>query len=332
VSILDQLLYGPNVALALLGAAGAMTMFLALFALTPSVDVKRKILGEEKRKTTLQQVIDQANLPITAGEFLRVGTILAVVTAIAGFVSLRAITGVMLGMTIGPLLLWAYLVEKRDRTRRTYQEALARTATIFRDTLGEGRSIRDAFAAIAERGPTVVRGDFEDAGKDMVSGQELEDVMETMGRKRRDPVLAMLGEILLVNREHGAWAKSVLDRLSATTRRRANVRKRVLAEQAQLRWTARIVSVAPFVMLATFRFSAPGLVAPYYATTAGEITILIAGLISIVSYLGVMRIGNRPLKIVESVFLEPEPGTTPAPPPRRAQPAATATAAEGRSA
>jgi len=29
-----------------------------------------------------------------------------------------------------------------------------------------------------------------------------------------------------------------------------------LAEQVQLRWEARIVSIAPFVMLAVFRFSA----------------------------------------------------------------------------
>jgi hypothetical protein len=86
------------------------------------------------------------------------------------------------------------------------------------------------------------------------------------------------------------------------------VRKRIVAEQAQLRWEARIVSIAPFIMLAIFRFSAPGLVAPFYATPAGAITILLAGLVSIASRVLVMRMGNRPLQIVESAFVATEIG------------------------
>ena len=120
----------------------------------------------------------------------------------------------------------------------------------------------------------------------------------------------MLVEILLVHVEHGGRVKTVLDRLAASARRRANVRRRVLAEQAQLRWEARIVSIAPFIMLAIFRLSAPGLVRPYYSTPAGEITVLLAGLVSIVSYVLVMRVGNRPLQIVESAFVASESGTS----------------------
>ncbi len=63
-------------------------------------------------------------------------------------------------------------------------------------------------------------------------------------------------------------------------------------------------------MLAIFCLSAPGLVMPYYSTAAGEITVLVAGLISIVSYVLVMRVGNRPLQIVEAAFVASESGTT----------------------
>ena len=73
--MLNQLFYGPNVALALLGGAGVLAMFLALFASAPSAEVRRKVAGMERRKTTLQQKIEQANLPITAGEFVRIGAI-----------------------------------------------------------------------------------------------------------------------------------------------------------------------------------------------------------------------------------------------------------------
>ena len=111
------------------------------------------------------------------------------------------------------------------------------------------------------------------------------------------------------------------------------MRKRILAQQAQLRWEARIVSIAPFIMLAIFRFSAPGLVSPYYATTSGEMTALLAGLISVVSYVLVMRVGNRPLQIVESAFVTSEPGAGGNQPASQPQPTPhSGLAGEGRTA
>ncbi len=303
---LSRLVYGPNVTLALLGGAGVLTMFLALFASAPSAEVRRKVVGERQRRTSLQGMIEQANLPITASEFVRTAGILALGTAVLGYVLLRTLTGAALGALIGPLAYWGYLGSKREKTRRAYQEGLARVATIVRDVVGRGGGLREAVRAVAQRGPSVVQDDFQEASAVLASGRSLSDALEPMGERRRDPILTMLVETLLVHREHGGRVKSVLERLGEATRRRAHVRKRILAEQAQLRWEARIVSVAPFAMLAIFRFSAPGLVAPYYSTTAGEVTVLLAGLVSIVSYILVMRVGNRPLEIVESAFATSE--------------------------
>jgi Flp pilus assembly protein TadB len=230
----------------LLGGAGVLAMFLALFASAPSAAVGRKVVGEERRGMSLQKMIEQANLPVAAGEFLRIGALLAVATAVVGYVLLRTATGAILGAMIGPLAYWGYLGSKRDKTRRSYQEALARVATILRDVIGRGGSLNEGIIAVALRGPTVVREDFEEVRTLLGTGRTPEEALEPMGERRRDPVLTMLVEILLVHREHGSGVKAVLDRLAAAARRRANVRKRILAEQAQLRWEARIVSIAPF--------------------------------------------------------------------------------------
>ena len=98
----------------------------------------------------------------------------------------------------------------------------------------------------------------------LASGEALEKALEPLAERRRDPIAGLLLRILLVHREHGGGVKAVLDRLAAAARSRANVRKHIpstslrtgLAEQVQSRWEARIVSIAPFVMLAIFRFSA----------------------------------------------------------------------------
>jgi tight adherence protein B len=306
VDVIGRLLYGPNVAAAVLAGAGVLTMFLALFATAPSPDVARKVMGREREATSLQLMIEQANLPVTVGEFIRTGLVVSLATGVLGFVVLRTVTGVLLGLAIGPLGYVGLLMSKRDKTRREYQEALARVATIYRDVLGRGGGLKEATAAVAERGPHAVKRDFEEAIRMVAASVDVDDALEALGRRRCDPILSMLIEILLVFKQHGSAVKQVLERLAQSARRKANTRKRILAEQAQTRRTAQIVAIAPFITLAIARFSMPGLIAPFYATTVGEITMLVAGLISVVSYTLVMRIGNRPLQVVESVFVEAE--------------------------
>ena len=51
---LAQILYGPNVIIAVLGGVGVIVMFLALFAAVPSVDLSKQIEGPEiKRRSPL---------------------------------------------------------------------------------------------------------------------------------------------------------------------------------------------------------------------------------------------------------------------------------------
>jgi hypothetical protein len=133
-----------------------------------------------------------------------------IAAVILGYVLLRTITGVVLGAMSGPLAYWGYLGARRDKTRRAYQEALARVATILRDVIGRGGSLREAIAAVARRGPGATQGDFEAANAALASGEALEKALEPLGERRRDPILSMLLEILLVHREHGGGVKGVL--------------------------------------------------------------------------------------------------------------------------
>ncbi len=127
-----------------------------------------------------------------------------------------------MGGLIGPLAYWGYLGGRRDKTRRAYQEALARVATIVRDVIGRGGSLKEAIAAVAKRGPVVTQVDFEGANTALASGQSLEKGLEPLGERRRDPIAGLLVEILLVHVKHGGRVKTVLDRLAAAARRPAS--------------------------------------------------------------------------------------------------------------
>ncbi len=314
---LGQWLYGPNVLVALMAAVGVLVMFLALFASTPSVDLSHKVKGAERSGPRLQAMLDQASVPMSAGEFTRTAVVLGLVTGILGYVGTGTIAGTVVGLLVGPLAYYGRLASKRDKTRRDYQEALARVATITRDVIARGGSMEEALRAIAERGPAVVKEDFRQVRVALDSGMDLEEAFGVLGDRRRDPILTMLLDILIIHREFGSKVMDVLDRLTGAARRRANVRKRILSEQAGTRLTAQIVGVAPFVLLAAAGVSMSAMIRPYYATLAGEATILICAALSAATYVLTMRMGNKPLQIMEGVFVGAQGGRgkgTPPPP------------------
>jgi Flp pilus assembly protein TadB len=322
---IGQLFYGPNVLLALMAAVGVLAMFVSVFALTPSVDMSRKLGGAERRGPTLQGMLDQANVPLTAGEFTRTAAVLGAATAILGYIGTGTIAGTAVGACVGPLAYYGRLVARRDKTRRDYQEALARVATIARDVIARGGSMEEALRAIAGRGPAAVKEDFRQVQVALDSGMDLESAFGVLGDRRRDPILTMLLDILMIHREFGSKVMDVLDRLTGAARRRANVRKRILSEQAGTRLTAQIVAVAPFALLAAAGLTMGPMIKPYYASAVGEVTVLICAALSAATYMLAMRMGNKPLEVMEGAFVGAQGGRSRGAP---ASPAQALTAAE----
>ena len=309
---MNYILYGPNVFFALLGAGGVFAMFLSLFAAAPAVgagtldrfaDAKKEELGW---RGSLQRKLDQADLDITAGEFVKISLISAVVLGVVGYAITRTYTGAAMALLMGPFGYWTYLEGKRDKNRQKYQEGLARATAIIRDSVSAGKGLRQSIEDVARRGPKAVRGDFSDIINQLGVGITLQEAMEKIRLKRRDPVFDVLTEVLLVHEKYGGRVAAVLERLAESTRRRTEVRRRVQAEQARIVWEARGVSLAPFIVLMLTRLSLPGLTDPFYSSPMGEFAVILVGLISAGSYYLVVRVGAAPLKVLETIFVAPE--------------------------
>jgi len=307
VDVIWRWLYGPNVLAAVVGASGILAVFFALFIAAPAGSVRRVTGRSGGGLDGLARRLAQANLPVTPEEFLRVGGMIALAGGIVGYLLTRTRSGFLLGGVAGPFLYWGHLEARRDKTRRAYQAALARVAAIVRDVVAGGEDLVTAMTAVAERGPRVVRGDFREAVSAMNTGVPLEQALDRMRRVRRDPVLDVLVDVLVVHYQHGGRMQAVLARLASAVRRRTEVMRRVQSEQSRTLWEARIVSVAPFIALAVFRFTAPELVIPFYSTVAGEMLILAVGAMSAFSYWLVTTMGTRPLRVLESATEEDLP-------------------------
>ena len=70
--------YGPNVLLAFLGAAGVLIIAIAL-QYTPNYRLHTAASRPTSLRARLQRALDQADLQITSGEFVRVALILGLI-------------------------------------------------------------------------------------------------------------------------------------------------------------------------------------------------------------------------------------------------------------
>ena len=298
-------MYGPNVLIAFIGAAGFFIMVLSLLA-HPRYSLRRELARLEGREqeggflARLQRKLDQADIPISAGEFLRVSTMLGVAVGLGTFVLTGIASAGLMGFALGFFIYWSYLEDRRDKRRIAYQEALAEVVDILQEAFAATHSLLMAIDTLAEHAPEPAREDFREISRRLHVGESLPDVLREVAARRREIMFDRLVEALIANMEEGGELGPVLRALAKAVRGMARVRRQVAAAQSKIRWEARVVCIAPFVFMIILRFTAATLQRPFYASIWGQLAALVVGFLSAGAYYIMNRMGRKALAIVES--------------------------------
>ena len=297
----------PNVLIAFLGSMGFLIMSLSLLA-HPRYSLTRELArleGEEPEDrgltAALQRALAQANIPITAGEFLRVSLILGVPLGGAGILLTGAPVLGLVGFFGGAFLYWMYLSDRRDKARIAYQEALLGVIEVLREAYAATGSLPMALDAVAEHAPPAARGDFEEIQSRYQVGESLVEVLQEVADRRREVLLDQLVEALIAHSQEGGELGPVLDALSQAARGMARVRRKVNSSMAKIRWEARIVSIAPFLFMVILRFTAPTLQGPFYSSVWGQMALVAVVFLCTMAYYMMNRMGRRALAVIESM-------------------------------
>lgn len=291
--------YGPNVLFAFIGAAGVLVLVLSLMAI-PHYRISKDV-EDQSFMARLQRKLDQADLDITAAEYLKTSLFLAVVDSLVAYISTGAPAAALLGAILGFLGYWTYLEDRRDKRRRAYQEALLEVINILQEGFASMRSLEMAITTVAEHAPDVVRADFVEIATQMSLQANLDEVLMRVARRRRDLIFDRLVEALIANRRTGGQQLGpVLGALRESVQALASGRRRVATAQERIRWEARIVCLAPLTFIVILRQTAPDLQGPFYASIFGQIAIIVVGMMSALAYYVMNRIGSRAVQPLES--------------------------------
>lgn len=283
-----------NAALALVGTAGVIMVVLGLTSVA-RVNLRRRLAGEEGGGflDDLQARLDQAELEVTAREFLRASLLLGGVTGIGTHLLVGFPVMTILAFAAGSMMYWIYLENRRDRKVRAYRSALAEGADLIRENFAVIPSLQAVFDMVAESGPPALREDFRRMTAGLTAGASLEAVLEEVKERRRSPFLDQMAETLLVHEKEGGEIGEILKRMAESIREQIRIQQRIDAEQLRQRWTGRIVALFPFAAVVALKFIAPNYVNPYYGSALGQATLMVVAFLSFFGYWLMKKLGGR---------------------------------------
>jgi len=284
-------MYAPNVFIAALGAAGFFAIFFGVSAVRSASLRELDILEGRAEKPAgfmekIQAKLDQAGFAVSAEEFLITSLCIGIGLFFILLLLTRLIIPSVMGFAIGFMGYWSFLSDRKEKLRQQYQVALIAVVDTMRESFASGRSLPQAIETIAQYGPHVVREDFRTLSAQLAAGKAipLSQALEELTRKRRDPLLDMLAQALIIHEQKGGEIGPILDEVSKSIRARVSIKAEVRAHYALPLWEGRLVAIAPFGFMLFMKLLMPEYVDPFYKTMIGQLSLLLAFALSIVGY------------------------------------------------
>lgn len=156
-----------------------------------------------------------------------------------------------------------------------------------------GMSLPDAVAALAQSAPPPLRPAFAAFAADVHASGHFDSSIARLKTALADPVADRIIETLRMARQVGGTElPTVLRALAASVRADATLRGEVEARQSWIRGAAVLGVIAPWVILVLLALRPEG--ARAYASGEGVALILAGGVVSVVAFRMMLRIGRLP--------------------------------------
>ena len=215
---------------------------------------------------------------------------------VGGLVMLLVSGSAAVGLAFAVVTAWLPLGAAGRRAGRRRAELSAAWPDAVDDlasAVRAGMSLPDAVAALAERGPEVLREPFGSFAADHRVTGSFDACLDRLKADLADPVGDRVVEALRLSRDVGGTELGRLLRtLSAVLREDARTRAELLARQAWAVNAARLAVAAPWATLA-FLSLRPGALAAY-DSVGGVVVLLVAAAMSAAAYVAMRVIGRLP--------------------------------------
>lgn len=283
-------------------AALAVGTFCSLVAggLAGALPTRRtRIVKHHTRADASRVWLQQAGAMVTPRQFVA-GSIASALLALLVLVAITGSVFVALVPAAAVALVPRAYFGRRRRVRM--QRVQAAWPDGLRDLLASitaGRSLTQAVAALATSGPLSLREAFEgfpELARVLGTAPALEVVKEELADPTSDRILEVL---ILAHERGGAIVRTILEDLVEATTKDLKLLDELETEGLEMRINARAVVVLPWLVLVALT-ARPGPFREFYQSGGGFVTLVLAGVLTLVGVVALGRLGHEPVE--ERVF------------------------------
>jgi len=227
----------------------------------------------------LEAMLEQAELPMKAGEFAALIVLCAIAGGILGALLLGNIIFVLLIAAGASLIPYVWLVRARKKRQKKMAEQLPDVLSILASSLRAGHSFLQALDQVAGEIKEPSAGEFHRVVSEIRLGRSIDDAMVEMADRVGSEDMRWAVMAVNIQRQVGGNLAEVLDIVANTVRERAYVQRQVRVLSAEGRLSIAILSALPFGIFIYLALMNPEYVSTLFTTMFGRILLLVGGVL-----------------------------------------------------
>jgi tight adherence protein B len=226
----------------------------------------------------LDERLEQAGLPVLAGEFVAMTVLCALIGGVIAALFLQNLIFVLVIAGAAGLVPYFWMVRALSKRQRALVDQLADTLSILATSLRAGYSFLQALDTVSKEIGEPSAGEFQRVVAEIRLGRPVDDALSAMAVRVGSDDLKWAVIAINVQRQVGGNLAEVLDIVSATVRERAYIRRQINVLSAEGRISVAILACLPLGIMLYIAVVNPTYIAPLFTTAPGLVLLIGGGL------------------------------------------------------
>jgi tight adherence protein B len=226
--------------------------------------------GDVRRFKSLQQLLERADLPLRASEFLFIqlgaAFVFGLVFAVAGTSPLITL-GAMVVAGLAPRLYAAFRAKSR---LRAFENQLPDLLITMAASLKAGHSFRQGIQTVVDEGRPPASDEFKRVLTETSLGRPMDDALKDMAERVGSKNLEFVITAVTIQRQVGGSLASLFDMVADAVRQRQQFARKIRGLTAMGRMSAYVLVGLPIFLALVLTLMNPTYMSPLYHTSTGH--------------------------------------------------------------
>jgi tight adherence protein B len=241
----------------------------------PPVDIRTRVdvaVTKTQRGSRIARDLARADLKLTAGEFVLLKLVCALLGALAGaglsnlilgeWLIVGIIAGALIGVLVALFLPDLYVKMRIKRRLRQFNDALADTIAMLASSLRSGYSLLQAIDLVSKEGSGPIATEFRRVVQEVGLGLSTEAALTNLLRRVPSEDLDLMISAINIQHEVGGNLSQILDSIAHTIRERVRIKGEIRTLTAQGRISGYVITALPIGLGIFLSIINPGYMAP----------------------------------------------------------------------